>query len=113
MAGWLGYINIGLALFNLIPGFPLDGGRILRAIVWWKTGDAGRSTTLAARVGQVAALIFIATGLSEAFSDRGGGFSGLWLALIGLSLLEQAGESRRRANREAGPTAEGRGHRRP
>ena len=44
MLSWLGYINLALAGFNMIPGYPLDGGRILRAAIWWKTGDAERST---------------------------------------------------------------------
>lgn len=50
---WLGYINIGLAIFNLIPGFPLDGGRILRAIIWWVKGSAELSTRRAAQVGRI------------------------------------------------------------
>jgi Zn-dependent protease len=88
---WLGYINIVLAVFNLIPGFPLDGGRVLRAIVWWKTGDAKRSTRTAARVGQAVALGFVVLGLLRFFS--GAGFGGLWLSFIGWFLLDAAGSS--------------------
>ncbi|HAF24880.1 MAG TPA: hypothetical protein DCK93_18575 [Blastocatellia bacterium] len=85
---WLGYINIALAIFNMIPGFPLDGGRVLRAIVWWLTGDANRSTRIAARVGQFVAFGFIVWGILRFFG--GAGFGGLWLTLIGWFLLEAA-----------------------
>ena len=85
---WLGYINIALAVFNLIPGFPLDGGRVLRAVVWWVTGDANRSTRIAAGVGQLVALGFIMLGIWRFFS--GAGFGGLWIAFIGWFLLEAA-----------------------
>lgn len=85
---WLGYINIALAVFNLIPGFPLDGGRVLRAVVWWVTGDANRSTRIAAGVGQLVALGFILLGIWRFFS--GAGFGGLWIAFIGWFLLEAA-----------------------
>lgn len=88
---WLGYINLTLAAFNLIPGYPLDGGRVLRALIWWKTGDADRSTQLAARVGQVVAFGFIALGIFRFFG--GAGIGGLWMAFIGWFLLQAARES--------------------
>ena len=62
---WLGYINLTLAVFNMIPGYPLDGGRVSRAIVWWITGDADRSTRLATQVGQAIAFFFILLGVSS------------------------------------------------
>ena len=85
---WLGYINIALAIFNMIPGFPLDGGRVLRAVVWWVTGDANRSTRIASGVGQFVAIGFILLGILRVFS--GAGFGGLWIAFIGWFLLEAA-----------------------
>jgi CBS domain-containing protein len=72
----------------MIPGFPLDGGRVLRAIVWWATGDATRATRVAARTGQVVALLFITLGIIQFFS--GNGFGGLWIAFIGWFLLDAA-----------------------
>ncbi len=88
MLVWLGYINISLAIFNMIPGFPLDGGRVLRAIIWWITGQADRSTRIAAQVGQLVAFGFIALGLIRFFG--GAGFGGLWIAFIGWFLLTAA-----------------------
>jgi Zn-dependent protease len=91
MLMWLGYINIVLAIFNLIPGFPLDGGRVLRAIAWWITGDAKRATTIAARVGQFIAFGMIVFGVMRFFG--GAGFGGLWIAFIGWFLLSASRES--------------------
>lgn len=86
---WLGYINLALGAFNMIPGFPLDGGRVLRAILWWAMGDAERSTRVAARVGQAIAVIFIGFGILRFF--QGSGLGGLWIAFIGWFLLQAAG----------------------
>ncbi|HEV2206567.1 MAG TPA: site-2 protease family protein [Candidatus Acidoferrales bacterium] len=88
---WLGYINIALAVFNMIPGFPLDGGRVLRAIIWWIDKSPQRSTRAAARVGQVVAILFILFGIFWFFAARN--FGGLWIALIGWFLLEAAKSS--------------------
>lgn len=83
---WLGYINIALAAFNMIPGYPLDGGRVLRAIAWGITHNPHRSTRIAALVGQAVALIFILLGLVRFFV--GASLGGLWLAFIGWFLLD-------------------------
>lgn len=85
---WLGYINIMLAAFNMIPGYPLDGGRVLRAAIWWIIGDADRSTRLSAQVGQAVAFMLILLGLFRFFV--GANFGGLWLAFIGWFLLDAA-----------------------
>ncbi len=76
---WLGTINLGLGVFNMLPGFPLDGGRVLRALAWWITGSMDRATMIAARTGQGMAFIFIALGISQSF--RGAGLNGLWITL--------------------------------
>jgi Zn-dependent protease/predicted transcriptional regulator len=88
---WLGYINLALAAFNMIPGFPLDGGRVLRAILWWIMHNMERATRAAARVGQVIAVLFIAFGILRFF--QGAGLGGLWLAFIGWFLMQAAGAS--------------------
>jgi Zn-dependent protease/CBS domain-containing protein len=88
---WLGYINLMLAAFNMIPGYPLDGGRVLRAVIWWITSNADRSTKVAAEVGQFVAFMFILWGLIQFFS--GVSFSGLWMAFIGWFLLDAARSS--------------------
>jgi Zn-dependent protease/predicted transcriptional regulator len=85
---WLGYINLSLAAFNMIPGYPLDGGRILRSILWMFSHDVVRATKMASNVGKVIALLFIALGIFRFFG--GAGFGGLWIAFIGWFLLQAA-----------------------
>jgi Zn-dependent protease len=79
--GWLATINLLVLVFNLLPAFPMDGGRIVRAIAWWRTGDRTSATRFAAGLGRVFAYIFIAGGLLLVFD--GAVFAGVWLALIG------------------------------
>jgi Zn-dependent protease/predicted transcriptional regulator len=101
LADSLAFINFGLALFNLIPGFPLDGGHIFRAIVWGFTKDAARSTRIAARSGQIIAYAMIAAGAGTAiagYAPLGGTVGGLWLAFIGWFLLTAARQSQAQAD---------------
>lgn len=91
MLVWLGYINFGLAIFNMIPGFPMDGGRVLRGIIWMVTGNAAKATRIASLVGQFIAFGFIVFGLFTFFN--GSGLSGLWMAFIGWFLLNAARSS--------------------
>jgi Zn-dependent protease/predicted transcriptional regulator len=100
LAGSLAWINFSLALFNLIPGFPLDGGHIFRAIVWGFNKDYARSTKIAARSGQVVAIAMIAAGAGTAlmnYQPLGGPVGGLWLAFIGWFILSAAKQSQAQA----------------
>ena len=90
LLGWLGYINVLLGLFNLIPGFPMDGGRVLRAILWRIRGDRLVATRNAALVGRAFGYVLIGLGVFIALQPGGGLFSGLWLALIGWFLSNAA-----------------------
>jgi Zn-dependent protease len=87
--GYLMSINLLVLLFNLIPGFPLDGGRIARAIVWWRTGDRNRATRLAARLGRGVGWLMVGVGLATLFLGWDWLF-GLWLAFIGFFLASAA-----------------------
>jgi len=78
---YLAFINFILAIFNLIPGFPLDGGRILRAIVWAITKNFKRATIIAANAGRIFGLLFIMFGVFQIFQNNV--FNGLWIVFIG------------------------------
>jgi Zn-dependent protease/CBS domain-containing protein len=86
---WLGYINILLGVFNLLPAFPLDGGRILQSLIWLRTGDRLRATNIAARIGMGFAFLLIAYGLLTFFA-AGGLFGGVWSVFLGWFLLSAA-----------------------
>lgn len=89
--GWLGFINLVLGIFNLIPGFPMDGGRILRAVLWQVRGDRNAATRKAAAIGRLFGYLLIAGGVYQIFQGVDL-FSGVWLALIGW-FLSSAAES--------------------
>jgi Zn-dependent protease len=82
MVGWLASINALVLVFNLLPAFPMDGGRVVRAIAWWRTGDRTAATRFAARLGRLFGYLFIGIGLAMIVS--GYVFSGIWLAVIGV-----------------------------
>jgi Zn-dependent protease len=91
VAAYLGTVNLYLAAFNMIPGFPLDGGRVLRSAIWAITGDRTKATTIAARGGQVVAVAFGAFVVYEVFVLHE--VSGLWLGLIAYFLWNAASSS--------------------
>jgi Zn-dependent protease len=88
VAAWLGYINLLLAAFNLLPAAPLDGGRVLHSVLWRAKGDFAWATRIASEVGQGFAYLFIALGIAMFIFE--GSFSGAWLAFIGWFLLQGA-----------------------
>lgn len=94
---WLGKINLFLAIFNMVPGYPLDGGRVLRAIVWAITGSVQRATRLAALGGQIVAWLIIGLGVFMFFREipylGSGPIGGLWYLVIGGFLLYAARSS--------------------
>lgn len=94
---WLGPVNFGLGLFNLIPGFPLDGGRVLRAVVWKLSSDLHHATRVAALVGRGIGWTFVAFGVAMLFGVKvpffGEGAGGLWLVFVGWFLASASERS--------------------
>ncbi|TAN34557.1 site-2 protease family protein [bacterium] len=93
---WLALVNLALGLFNLIPAFPLDGGRLLSSLFWWRSGSRQRGVHNAVRIGRLFAYLMIAAGILELFT--GAVLDGIWITFIGWFLLS-AGSSE-----EAGST---------
>ncbi|QRX95991.1 MULTISPECIES: site-2 protease family protein [Streptomyces] len=91
---WLGWANVILGVFNLLPAVPLDGGRVVQALLWWRTGDRDRADLVASRGGQVMGALLVAVGWVSVLRGMP---SGLWLAFIGLFVMVVAGAERRRA----------------
>jgi Zn-dependent protease/predicted transcriptional regulator len=87
VAGYLAVINLSVAVFNLLPGFPLDGGRILRSILWGATKDFSKATIIAGGSGKVIAYILIVLGVVTVYK---GSWNGIWTGLVGWFLLNAA-----------------------
>jgi Zn-dependent protease len=95
IAAWLGYINLALLVFNLLPALPLDGGRVLRSALWAARGNFAWATRLAATIGRTFGALFVAGGLALFFLESG--TTGLWLAFLGWFLFGAASEEARYA----------------
>jgi Zn-dependent protease/predicted transcriptional regulator len=91
VAGYLGFINIAVAVFNLVPGFPLDGGRVLRSIIWGLRRDRVAATRIAARGGQLVAALMVVYAGSRVI--EGEAMSGLWLGLIAYFIYGAASQA--------------------
>ncbi len=91
IAAWLGLVNLLLGVFNLIPGFPLDGGRVLRSILWWRSKDVLWATKWASNMGRGVGFLFIFGGIWLIFT--GLWLNGLWMAFIGWFLQNAAAGS--------------------
>ena len=96
---YLALVNLLLAAFNLLPAFPLDGGRVLRSVIWATTGSLSRATSIAARGGQVVGILLMGLGALQAF--QGNFLGGLWYAFVGWFLHGAATSSRRAVTAEA------------
>lgn len=97
IVGISAWLNLALAVFNVLPGFPMDGGRLLRALLWAVTRRPHAATRWAARVGQLFALGLAALGLRGMIGGDDGEFGGVWLLLIALLLFRGAADAHRQA----------------
>lgn len=91
LARYLSTINLALGAFNMIPGFPMDGGRVLRAIIWKATGSLQKATSVASSVGSILGMLFIAGGVLIAFNNV---LMGIWLAFIGWFIQSSASQAK-------------------
>ena len=98
--GWLGAVNLVLAVFNLLPGLPLDGGRILQSFLWWRSGDPLAATMKAATGGRVVGFGLMGVGAAELLI--GGSYGGLWTALVGSMVGNTAVAERQSASLRRG-----------
>lgn len=94
LLGWLAFLNLLLAAFNLLPGSPLDGGRVLTAVVWMATGSQRRGERTSARAGQVLGIGLLALGALMLSAGNG---SGLWMLIVGMFILANASSELRPA----------------
>ena len=99
----LGVLNCFLAAFNMLPGFPLDGGRVMRSLIWRLTGSRHRATRASARMGQLLGAVMIIYGVGGLLTDAAvfdSGFNSIWVALIGFLLVTQAAQGVKAAELE-------------
>lgn len=90
---WLGATNLAIAAWNLLPAFPLDGGRLVRAAIWRATGDVERATRTAAWLGQLVGWGFVMVGVAIALGAHRAVTAGLWIALVGWFLASAAAQA--------------------
>jgi Zn-dependent protease len=90
VAGLLAWLNVALAVFNLIPGAPLDGGRVLRAGLWWLLGDRHRAVRIASRSGQTLAVVLVALGVWSITRPGDTAWFGFWWIVIGMFIFQAA-----------------------
>ena len=99
----LGIVNCFLAAFNMLPGFPLDGGRVMRSLIWRLTGSRYRATLVSARLGQILGAVMVVYGIGGVLSDAAvfnSGLNSIWVGMIGFLLIMQAGQGVKAAELE-------------